>query len=739
MIIDSTNAALSTNIPEGSGTNFTIAASAHAFQILSSSIYQHKIAAIVREICTNAFDSHVQAGKEDVPFSIVLPNDMHPYFEVEDFGVGMSVQDAMVVYTVYFKSTKNDSNEVAGGIGIGGKSVFSYTRQFNIRIRKDGEENLAVIYVDASGLPRLDVIHTCATTEQNGVKVSVPVEAKDYRTFAGEARFFLSFYPVTPVFNTPTDVNFENVHQKLQQDGYAFVKNTSNSYVDSALASGNFYAVMSPVPYMVNINTISPDDNNTIQLLRQAVYRGGCCFVKFDIGELSVSASRESLSLDERTVARLREKFTEVVTKIQKSIKTLSEDKTKHPLVLYKNFIEEFGGDFYINLVAPNSRLSTAFRKVKVPNFGRHTIRQGWRRSGNFFNPHNHSMDVFANIHHGGEVKVIVIDCDKKLVRDLFLEQDTYYVYRDEKNGLSELRKSRIEKIYNIKIKTVLYSDLYKEYLAKRREARANGTTKTTRVKHATTSVVASGVYTFDDSSVDSFSSVRTELTDATYKVAHESRWEVDIGGKTVEREDLWKVTKALYSYFKIDGMKVVIENGQNKKRIQDNNVKCLSTLVDRFVAETEADIEAAVKSSTAKELLRELKYSYSDATVASLCNVGSKHIPDEVREVLPYLKGLSELDLAEIPSCMHVFYNSDKKWEWVQYVRDVYSRLRPAYDDVRSILEEKYPLLSRNYYGLPDDDDENKELTHARMYVKMIDDLEEDATIECEEEECVK
>ena len=46
----------------GKSQEFTIAASAKAFKILSSNLYQNKIRAIVRELSCNAFDAQKVNG-----------------------------------------------------------------------------------------------------------------------------------------------------------------------------------------------------------------------------------------------------------------------------------------------------------------------------------------------------------------------------------------------------------------------------------------------------------------------------------------------------------------------------------------------------------------------------------------------------------------------------------------------------------------------------------------------------
>src|SRR5271157_2804432 len=91
--------------------NFQITASKIAFNILSSGLYSNKIGACIRELSCNAYDAHVEAGKKDVPFEIHLPSSFEPWFSVKDYGVGLSHEGILGLYTTYFSSSRNDSNE----------------------------------------------------------------------------------------------------------------------------------------------------------------------------------------------------------------------------------------------------------------------------------------------------------------------------------------------------------------------------------------------------------------------------------------------------------------------------------------------------------------------------------------------------------------------------------------------------------------------------------------------------
>ena len=114
----------------GETGEFRIRNSAKAFSILSSGLYANKIRAIIRELSCNAVDSHVAAGKADVPFEVHLPTALSPWFSIRDFGTGLSHEQVTKIYTTYFESTKTDSNDFIGALGLGSKSPFSYTNNF---------------------------------------------------------------------------------------------------------------------------------------------------------------------------------------------------------------------------------------------------------------------------------------------------------------------------------------------------------------------------------------------------------------------------------------------------------------------------------------------------------------------------------------------------------------------------------------------------------------------------------
>ena len=100
------------------------------FFLLSSTLYKDPYRAIVRELVSNAIDASKRIGTNK-PVVLHVPkalNDINNDFYVQDFGIGMSLEQVINIYGNYFASSKqNDSNSI-GGFGLGGKTPFIYVK-----------------------------------------------------------------------------------------------------------------------------------------------------------------------------------------------------------------------------------------------------------------------------------------------------------------------------------------------------------------------------------------------------------------------------------------------------------------------------------------------------------------------------------------------------------------------------------------------------------------------------------
>ena len=267
-------------------SGFKIQASAKAFEILSSNIYEHKVRAVIREYNCNAYDAHVLAGNEQ-PWDVHLPTHLEPYFSVRDYGTGLSDEQMRQVFTTYFDSTKIHSNEFIGGLGLGSKSAFSLVDSFTVVSYYNGTKSDYSCYKDKNGEPQLALLCETDTDEPNGLEVSMSVDGRS-REFAVEAVRVFKYFDVLP------NINDQEVVRDIQtqKDEYDFVTEDMSLRNDW----GNLYAVMGNVAYKIP-SEFSKDLSG---------------FIRFDIGELSFNAGREKLSLDDDTKLKLRKRVDDV-------------------------------------------------------------------------------------------------------------------------------------------------------------------------------------------------------------------------------------------------------------------------------------------------------------------------------------------------------------------------------------------------------------------------------------------
>jgi len=150
---------------------FSIQITDKSFRILLDGLYTDKHQSIIRELWTNALDSHKAAGKEDVPFECKLPNSLDPLFYVRDYGTGLSHEDVMHLYSTVFASTKTDTNEQIGCLGLGSKSPFSYTDSFTVISYNGNEKRTYIAALDEDGIPAITHLSTESSNEDTGLKV----------------------------------------------------------------------------------------------------------------------------------------------------------------------------------------------------------------------------------------------------------------------------------------------------------------------------------------------------------------------------------------------------------------------------------------------------------------------------------------------------------------------------------------------------------------------------------------
>ncbi len=277
---------------------FRIRNSAKAFNILSSGLYANKIRAIIRELSCNAVDSHTAAGKQDTPFDVHLPNQLEPWFAIRDYGTGLNNEQVNNIYTTYFESTKTDSNDYIGALGLGSKSPFSYTDNFSVTAIKDSQKNIYTAFINDQGVPSIALMASEETDEPGGVEVKFSVNDRwDFSKFVDEARQVYTYFKLRPVISGATNFQFRDVEYETKD-----IIPGVHSHRDGRRS----VAIMGNIAYPIEV----PNTEQTIGDLRNLLNCG--LELHFAIGELDFQASREGLSYIPQTIEAIKAKLVTV-------------------------------------------------------------------------------------------------------------------------------------------------------------------------------------------------------------------------------------------------------------------------------------------------------------------------------------------------------------------------------------------------------------------------------------------
>lgn len=318
---------------------FAIKTSPQAFQLLSSGLYTNKIKAVLRELGCNAVDAHTAAGVPEKPIEVKLPNALDRQFYVKDYGTGLSDEQVMRLYTTYFDSTKQQSDNFIGGFGVGSKSPFAYTDSFTVESRFEGMKRLYTAYVNEDGIPTITKMGEEPTDEPNGLTIGFPVKPEDVRNFYSEAQDTYKWFPITPVIKG-ADLKIENTEQLRlgslwlrARYGYGY---DSNAYVrmgSVAYPMGNLFNEISNAP---DANKVSDEDKEYIYGA-SAMVNSRPWVIDLPIGSSLVAASREALQFDKRSVVSLRENVIKVTKEAVKILHDQIQAKSKNIREYVKN------------------------------------------------------------------------------------------------------------------------------------------------------------------------------------------------------------------------------------------------------------------------------------------------------------------------------------------------------------------------------------------------------------------
>lgn len=313
----------------GQTTDMEMETNEFSFRVLADGLYQNKIGSPVRELSCNALDSHVMAGKGDVPIRLHLPDTYEPYFSVQDFGIGLNDRGVRLTLGTFFKSTKRTNNKAIGAFGLGSKTPFAYTDAYTVVAIKDGQKRQYSFCINEHGKPAITNMggefsatyelltdpdedgevkslgfildEWNLTDEANGVTIIMPVTSSaDFRRFRTEVQNQLAFFPVKPEI-----VNCDSIEWTDWSHNNAYL-NLDNVLIGEYQYGNSFnglWIVQGPVGYKADVELIkqhlSHDNREFLDLI------GECGILRFELGQIEVTPSREGLSYGKKTTAAI--------------------------------------------------------------------------------------------------------------------------------------------------------------------------------------------------------------------------------------------------------------------------------------------------------------------------------------------------------------------------------------------------------------------------------------------------
>lgn len=281
---DSNVAIIGGNTPK----EFMIANTPEFFNILSSSLYSDPILAIVRETLCNAWDASPKAPK------ITFTEDS---LSIEDGGFGIPDEDIVHIYGTYGLSTKTNDSSQTGGFGLGCKSPFAYTDNFEVVSCCNGTLTIYQMtrsHESVDGKPAIIKV-TSVPTESHGLKVTIPIKQGDSHCFEK------ALYKVITCSERDVTLNGQTPEHFPEFNKFIFGSNFGRDFEISSHICIKYGEVIYPLKNS-NEYKYSKAYEKLEQLTRKVSY---CCLynqrliIKAEPDSLTVTPSREELRYTE--------------------------------------------------------------------------------------------------------------------------------------------------------------------------------------------------------------------------------------------------------------------------------------------------------------------------------------------------------------------------------------------------------------------------------------------------------
>lgn len=313
-----------TNSPNLTSTGFTIRPKnlGKIINIVENDIYSDKILAVIREYSCNAYDANVEAGKRETPIVVSLPSRLSSEFKVRDYGNGLTEAEIHEIYTSYGESTKEDSDDYIGQLGIGSKSGFAYGENFVVTSWKNG---VKTIYNAVKGTNERQMVKlfSLPSDEPSGIEVTIPVKNGDEVSFKNKSIEFFKYWKIQPKLIGASQQEIDSFQTPviLEGKGWQITKSFNSKW-----SGVSAIAIMGNISYPIHwglvqdklrthLDSMTQDRTRFMKLL--PFITNNRFVIRFGIGDVQMAPSREALQYTDHTVNGIVKRLLEIANEIE--------------------------------------------------------------------------------------------------------------------------------------------------------------------------------------------------------------------------------------------------------------------------------------------------------------------------------------------------------------------------------------------------------------------------------------
>jgi len=280
---------------------FAADAASHLAELMSNSVYSDKYGSIIREVTSNAIDATREAGSDKlveikIESAAQMSNQVST-LKIRDYGVGITPDRMDNIFTQYFASTKRDTNEQIGGFGIGAKSPFAYTPLFFVETHTDGVTRKYI-------LEKTESDRTCTLMEEyeedaeSGTCITIPIQdTAAEKQFIKAIKKQLVFLSNRVTIYVPHKYNFK-MPKVVDYGPILCIESLNDVYDEEYKVYEGIMICLGDIYYEIP----HVDDRG-----------GGRNFaIKFPIGSLSPTLSRESIEVNDSARKIIINKLNEI-------------------------------------------------------------------------------------------------------------------------------------------------------------------------------------------------------------------------------------------------------------------------------------------------------------------------------------------------------------------------------------------------------------------------------------------